>query len=98
MKRLYRFYIEAWSDDTVARQGLVCKPPKSCWIGFVPPLKPQTLPISIENGATLQNVVTANIGAMLIRALAEQGKLIESQEMADRLQRLEKLLESRSRT
>ncbi len=73
-----------------------------------PPLKPQALPVNIETGANLPetggNVVTAtlngtvppDIGAMLIRALAEQGKLIELQEMADRLQRLEKILESRT--
>lgn len=73
-----------------------------------PPLKPQALPVTIGTGATLSetggNVVTAtlngtippDIGAMLIRALAEQGKLIELQDMADRLQRLEKLLEARA--
>ena len=73
-----------------------------------PPLRPQALPVNIETGATLPeaggNVVNAtlygsiapDIGSMLIRALAEQGKLIELQEMADRLQRLEKLLESRT--
>ena len=72
-----------------------------------PPLRPQALPVTIETGATLPetggNVVTAtlsgnvppDVGAMLIRALAEQGKLIELQEMADRLQRLEKMLEAR---
>ena len=73
-----------------------------------PPIKPQALPVDIETGANLPetggNVVTAtlngtvppDIGAMLIRALAEQGKLIEVQEMANRLQRLEKMLESRT--
>lgn len=73
-----------------------------------PPLKPQALPVNIETGATLPetggNVVTAtlsgavppDIGSMLIRALAEQGKLIELQEMTDRLTRLEKMLESRT--
>lgn len=73
-----------------------------------PPLKPQALPVNIDTGATLPetggNVVVAtlsgivppDIGAMLIRALAEQGKLIELQEMSDRLQRLEQLLESRA--
>ena len=40
-------------------------------------------------------IIAPDIGSMLIRALAEHGKLIESQEMADRLQRLEKLLEAR---
>ncbi|WGS85832.1 DUF5681 domain-containing protein [Methylomonas sp. UP202] len=73
-----------------------------------PPLRPQAIPVTVEKGATLPesggNVVAAtlsgeippDIGAMLIRALAEQGKLIELQEMADRLQRLEKLLEART--
>ena len=72
-----------------------------------PPLRPQALPVNIEAGANLPetggNVVNAtlngsiapDIGSMLIRALAEQSKLIELQEMADRLQRLEKLLEAR---
>jgi hypothetical protein len=73
-----------------------------------PPLKPQALPVNVAIGETLPetggNVVFAtlngsippDIGSMLIRALSEQGKLIELQEMADRLQRLEKLLESRT--
>jgi hypothetical protein len=73
-----------------------------------PTLRPQALPINIETGAnlpetgsnvlnaTLNGSIAPDIGSVLIRALAEQGKLIELQEMADRLQRLEKLLESRS--
>jgi len=72
-----------------------------------PPLRPQALPVNIETGATLPetggNVVNAtlsgavppDIGAMLIRALAEQGKLIELQEMADRLERIEQQLGQR---
>lgn len=72
-----------------------------------PNLRPQALPVNVPTGATLpetgSHVVDAtlngsippDIGSMLIRSLAEQGKLIELQDMADRLQRLEKLLESR---
>ena len=72
-----------------------------------PPLKPQALPVNIETGttlpetggnvvsATLIGAITPDIGSTLIRALAEQGKLIELQEMVERLQRLEKLLEFR---
>jgi hypothetical protein len=72
-----------------------------------PALKPQALPINIPIGATLPetggNVIDAtlsgdiapDIGSMLIRALAEQGKLIELQELTERLQRLERQLESR---
>jgi hypothetical protein len=45
--------------------------------------------------STLSGEVPADVGAMLIRALSEQGKLIELQEMSDRLHRPEKLLESR---
>ena len=72
-----------------------------------PPLRPQALPIQIEPGVTLpetgNNVITAtmtgtippDVGSMLIRALAEQGKLIELQDLIERLQRLEKMLESR---
>lgn len=73
-----------------------------------PPLRPQAMPVNIQIGATLPetggNVVDAtlngsiapDIGSMLIRALAEQGKLIELQELTERLQRLERQLESRA--
>ena len=72
-----------------------------------PTLKPQAMPVNISIGATLPetggNVVDAtlngsiapDIGSMLIRALAEQGKLIELQELTERLQRIEHQLESR---
>ena len=72
-----------------------------------PTLKPQAMPVNIPIGATLPetggNVVNAtlngsiapDIGSMLIRALAEQGKLIELQELTERLQRIEYQLESR---
>jgi hypothetical protein len=73
-----------------------------------PNLRPQALPVNIPIGislpdtgnhvvnATLNGIIPPDIGSMLIRALAEQGKLIELQDMAERLQRLEKLLETRS--
>ena len=72
-----------------------------------PTLKPQAMPVNIPIGVTLPetggNVVDAtlngsiapDIGSMLIRALAEQGKLIELQELTERLQRIENQLESR---
>jgi hypothetical protein len=72
-----------------------------------PPLRPQALPVNIPTGATLPetggNVIDAtlsgsiapDIGSMLIKALAEQGKLIELQEMAERLERIERQLEQR---
>jgi len=74
---------------------------------ITPTLKPQATPVNIPTGATLPetggNVVDAtlngsiapDVGAMLIRALAEQGKLIELQELTERLQRIEKQLELR---
>jgi hypothetical protein len=73
-----------------------------------PPLKSQALPVNIPTGstlpeagsnvieATLSGIIAPDIGSMLIRALAEQGKLIELQELTERLQRLEKMLESRT--
>jgi len=72
-----------------------------------PPIRPQAMPVNIPIGATLPetggNVVDAtlngsiapDIGSMLIRALAEQGKLIELQELTERLQRIERQLEAR---
>ncbi|MGZ8934970.1 MAG: DUF5681 domain-containing protein [Methylobacter sp.] len=75
---------------------------------ITPPLKPTAQPVQIPVGSTLPesgaNVVTAtlagdippDIGSALIRALTEQGKLIELEEMSERLQRLEKLLDSRT--
>ena len=73
----------------------------------VPFLMPQAMPVNISIGATLPetggNVVDAtlngsiapDIGSMLIKALAEQGKLVELQELTERLQRVEKQLEAR---
>jgi hypothetical protein len=72
-----------------------------------PPLRPQALPVNIEMGATLPetggNILAAtlagsippDVGTMLIKALTEQGRLVELQEMAQRLERIEKLLEPR---
>jgi len=73
-----------------------------------PALKPQAMPISLptngtltEQGseiikATMDGQIPPDIGSQLITALSNQGKLIELQEMAERLQRLEKMLESRT--
>lgn len=70
-----------------------------------PNLRPQAQPIHIELGATLPetggNVLAAimsgtvppDMGSMLITALANQGKLVEIQEITERLQRIEKQLE-----
>lgn len=72
-----------------------------------PALKPQALPIFLpvngslsEQGneiikATLAGHIPPDIGSQLITALANQGKLIELQEMAERLQRIERQLDSR---
>lgn len=73
-----------------------------------PALKPQAMPISLptngtlaEQGneiikATMAGQIPPDVGSQLITALSNQGKLIELQEMAERLQRLEKMLESRT--
>lgn len=72
-----------------------------------PTLKPQAMPISIpvngtlsEQGdeiikATLTGLIPPDIGAQLITALSNQGKLLELQELTERLQRIEKQLEQR---
>lgn len=72
-----------------------------------PALKPQAVPISLtvcdslaEQGneiirATMQGQIPPDIGSQLITALSNQGKLIELQEMQERLQRIEKQLELR---
>lgn len=72
-----------------------------------PTLKPQTMPISVpvngtlsEQGgaiikATLAGQIPPDIGAQLITALSNQGKLLELQELTERLQRIEKQLEQR---
>ena len=73
-----------------------------------PPLRPQALPIEVEMGETLPNTggnilsailsgdIPPDIGSTLIKALTDQGKLIELQEIAERLKRLEKVLEART--
>jgi hypothetical protein len=73
-----------------------------------PPLKPQALPIEVEMGDTLPNTggnilsailsgdISPDIGSILIKALTDQGKLIELQEIAERLKRVEKVLEART--
>ena len=73
-----------------------------------PPLKPQAMPVNIAIGdtlpetggnvvdATLNGTIAPDIGSMLIKALAEQGKLIELQELAERLERIERQLSNRS--
>ena len=73
-----------------------------------PPLRPQALPIEVEMGDTLPNTggnilsailsgdIPPDIGSTLIKALTDQGKLIELQEIAERLKRLEKVLEART--
>ena len=73
----------------------------------VPALKPQAMPISLpvngslaEQGgeiirATMDGQIPPDIGSQLITALSNQGKLIEFQEMVERLSRIEKQLEAR---
>jgi len=73
-----------------------------------PALKPQALPINLpingslaEQGneiikATMSGQVPPDIGSQLIVALANQGKLVELQELTERLQHIEKQLENRS--
>lgn len=72
-----------------------------------PPLKPQALPISlavncglVEQGsevirATLAGEIPPDIGSQLITALSNQGKLVDLEEMGDRLARIEKQLAAR---
>ena len=72
-----------------------------------PAIKPQTLPINLpvngslaEQGneiirATLSGQIPPDIGSQLITALSNQGKLIELQELTERLDRIEKQLEQR---
>lgn len=43
----------------------------------------------------MQGQISPDIGSQLITALSNQGKLIELQEMQERLQRIEKQLELR---
>lgn len=72
-----------------------------------PPLKPQALPLSltangslVEQGnevirATLAGEIPPDIGSQLITALSNQGKLIDLEELTDRLKRIERQLEAR---
>jgi hypothetical protein len=72
-----------------------------------PALKPQAMAINFpvngtlaEQGneiirATMSGQIPPDIGSQLITALANQGKLVELQEITERLQRIEKQLESR---
>ena len=70
-----------------------------------PTLKPQAMPICLpvngtlaEQGneiirATMGGQIPPDIGSQLITALSNQGKLVELQELTERLQRIEKQLE-----
>jgi hypothetical protein len=72
-----------------------------------PTLKPQAQPIClpvngslVEQGgevirATLAGQIPPDIGSQLITALSNQGKLVELQELTERLQSIEKTLELR---
>ena len=71
----------------------------------VPALKPQAMPINLpvngtlaEQGgeiirATMAGQIPPDIGSQLITALSNQGKLVEWQELTERLSRIEKKLE-----
>jgi hypothetical protein len=73
----------------------------------VPSLKPQAMAINLpvngtlaEQGneiirATLSGHIPPDVGAQLITALSNQGKLVELQELTERLQSIEKTLELR---
>ena len=72
-----------------------------------PTIKPQALPVNlpiVESlagqgqeviNATMTGKIPPDIGSQLITALSNQGKLIELQELADRLTRIEKQLQDR---
>jgi len=72
-----------------------------------PSLKPQAMPINLpvngtlaEQGgeiikATMTGQIPPDIGSQLITALSNQGKLVDFQEMVERLARIEKQLEFR---
>ena len=90
---------QAKNGDTAAAKVLL---DRCC-----PSLKPQAQPICLpvngtlaEQGgevikATLSGQIPPDIGSQLITALAAQSKIIEQQEVIERLQRIEKQLESR---
>ena len=91
---------QAKSGDTTAAKALMDK--------VIPGLKSQALPVSIasednlsEQGqavinATLTGSVPPDIGSALITALSNQSKLVEMEEMNQRLVRIEKQLKDRS--
>lgn len=72
-----------------------------------PPLKAQALPVNIPTDgtlvdqghaviqATLSGQIPPDIGAQMITALSNQGKLVDLEELSDRLKRIEKQLEGR---
>jgi Family of unknown function (DUF5681) len=72
-----------------------------------PPLKPQAQPINVSHGeqlsetganiiaATVNGDIPPDIGSQLIMALSNQAKLIDLEEVADRLRRIEQLLSVR---
>ena len=72
---------------------------------ITPTLKPQALAITVpvkdtlpEQGgeiikATVTGLIPPDVGSQLITALSNQGKLVELQELSERLARLEKKLE-----
>ena len=91
---------QAKLGDTSAAKALMDK--------VIPSLKSQALPVSIaaEEGlnhqgqaviaATLAGTIPPNIGAALITALSNQAKLVEFEEMSQRLVRIEQKLEARN--
>ena len=90
---------QAKNGDTAAAKVLL---DRCC-----PALKPQAMPINLpvngtlaEQGgeiirAAMSGNIPPDIGAQLITALSNQGKLVEIQELTERLQRIEKQLEAR---
>jgi len=75
---------------------------------ITPSLKPQALSITLpvketlpeQGGEIIKAIVTVqiapDIGSQLITALSNQGKLVELQELAERLSRIEKKLDLQS--
>ena len=74
----------------------------------LPALKSQSLPVQLpiadnlaDQGSEIIKAIMAgqippDIGSQLITALAAQGRLIELEEISERLQKIEKVLEQRS--